>query len=74
MMMPHKRGGRTYKNGGSVAPQYPQTVKTASKQDLKSNLRKNGGRTYDAGSVSGEGRLEKIRNYGRKAHMKAKAV
>jgi hypothetical protein len=112
-----KSGGRAFKRGGSVAPQYPQRVKTAVKQpslrpDMKKHgggvkkkayggpmmpgqmpvnpmmagrpvmpqqmpmvarkggkvKRAHGGRTYDAGSLTGIGRLEKIENYGRKAH------
>lgn len=158
-MMPHRSGGRAFKRGGAVAPQYPQKVKTAHKQDLSSEgykrggkakkyadggplpaaqppvqmspqqlaqmsnasnmqgkmqglqagrmmnqmrppqgmaapampqsnvppgmglrkhggkvKRKDGGRTYDAGSITGEGRIEKIKAYGNKAHTKAKSV
>ncbi len=36
--------------------------------------RASGGRTFTAGACSGEGREEKIEAYGKKAHMKPKAV
>lgn len=77
-MPPRALGGRAFKRGGKVAentaPQYPQKVKTAHKQDLKAKF-KRGGAAYDAGSLTGDGRLEKVKNYGKKAHnMKAPKV
>ncbi|HZS57515.1 MAG TPA: hypothetical protein VFA65_24155 [Bryobacteraceae bacterium] len=79
MMPPHAAGGRAFKRGGKVAsstaPQYPQKVKTAHAQKLGAPKGfKKGGRTFDAGSLTGDGRKEKIKAYGKKAHAKPKKV
>lgn len=62
-----------YKHGGHADAEQDLAMikRTVKPGALK---RKDGGRTFDAGSLSGEGRMEKIKAYGKKAHMKAKAV
>lgn len=62
-----------YKHGGHADAEQDLAM---IKRTVKSGAlkRKDGGRTFDAGSLSGEGRMEKIKAYGKKAHMKAKAV
>lgn len=86
-MGPRKNGGRTFASGGRAHPdaaldraEIKRMVKPAALQRkdggtvLAPLQRKDGGRTYHAGADSGPGRLEKVKAYGKKAHMKAKAV
>ena len=69
-------GGRAFKKGGAVhsdAREDRAMIKSMVKPDALK--RKSGGRAaYTAGAASGPGREEKIAKYGRKAHMKPKAV
>ena len=73
-----KNGGRTFKRGGKVEHDDAAEDRAMVKKMVKpaAMKRAHGGRTgkYDAGAVTGEGRLEKIEHYGRKAHMKPKVV
>lgn len=71
-----KAGGRAFKRGGKVHPDEAED-RAMIKHMVKGAAlkRKHGGRTnMDAGAANGEGRLEKIKNYGKKAHMRPKVI
>ena len=72
-------GGRTYAKGGAVHSDEKQDKalieKTLKDEGLKP-ARAKGGKVghYDAGAMSGLGRLEKIKNYGKRSHEKHQPV